>query len=50
MTTGDKLQDDSATRQGGGRQPFSQVDAFTDRPFGGNPAAICILPGDRDVR
>jgi PhzF family phenazine biosynthesis protein len=22
---------------------FSQVDAFTDRPFGGNPAAICVL-------
>src|SRR5881409_2011065 len=21
-----------------------QVDAFTDRPFGGNPAAVCILP------
>jgi len=21
-----------------------QVDAFTDRPFGGNPAAVCVLP------
>jgi PhzF family phenazine biosynthesis protein len=21
-----------------------QVDAFTDKPFGGNPAAVCILP------
>src|ERR1051326_7813773 len=21
-----------------------QVDAFTNRPFGGNPAAVCILP------
>src|SRR6516164_7643168 len=21
-----------------------QVDAFTDRPFAGNPAAVCILP------
>lgn len=25
-----------------------QVDAFTDRPFGGNPAAVCLLPGPRD--
>lgn len=24
-----------------------QVDAFTDRPFGGNPAAVCLLPGPR---
>ena len=23
---------------------ITQVDAFTDRPFGGNPAAVCILP------
>ncbi len=23
--------------------PLYQVDAFTDRPFGGNPAAICLL-------
>jgi hypothetical protein len=21
------------------------VDAFTDRPFGGNPAMVCLLPG-----
>src|SRR3989442_15454126 len=21
-----------------------QVDAFTDRPFAGNPAAVCVLP------
>lgn len=29
-------------------QPLFQVDAFTDRPFAGNPAAVCILnePGD----
>jgi PhzF family phenazine biosynthesis protein len=29
---------------------FSQVDAFTDRPFGGNPAAVCVLaePVDDD--
>jgi PhzF family phenazine biosynthesis protein len=25
-----------------------QVDAFTDKPFGGNPAAVCILPELRD--
>ena len=24
------------------------VDAFTERPFAGNPAAVCILPGPRD--
>lgn len=26
-----------------------QVDAFTDRPFAGNPAAVCILPKTRDA-
>ena len=25
-----------------------QVDAFTDKPFAGNPAAVCILPEPRD--
>ena len=30
-------------------QPFSQVDAFTDRPFSGNPAAVCLLPASRDA-
>lgn len=25
-----------------------QVDAFTDKPFAGNPAAVCILPEARD--
>jgi PhzF family phenazine biosynthesis protein len=29
-------------------QPFTQVDAFTDQPFGGNPAAVCLLPAPRD--
>ena len=24
------------------RQSFVQVDAFTDKPFAGNPAAVCI--------
>ncbi len=27
------------------RQTIYQVDAFTDRPFAGNPAGVCILPG-----
>ncbi len=26
-------------------QPIIVVDAFADRPFAGNPAAVCILPG-----
>jgi PhzF family phenazine biosynthesis protein len=26
-------------------QPITVVDAFADQPFGGNPAAVCILPG-----
>jgi PhzF family phenazine biosynthesis protein len=26
------------------------VDAFTDRPFSGNPAAVCVLPAERDRR
>ncbi len=29
---------------------FHQVDAFTDRPFAGNPAAVVILPAGRDER
>ncbi len=29
-------------------QEIFQVDAFTDKPFGGNPAAVCILPGPGD--
>jgi PhzF family phenazine biosynthesis protein len=28
--------------------PIIHVDAFTDRPFTGNPAAVCILPEPRD--
>src|SRR4051812_20221275 len=28
--------------------PIVQVDAFTDRPFRGNPAAVCLLPGPAD--
>jgi PhzF family phenazine biosynthesis protein len=29
-------------------QRFTQVDAFTDRPFAGNPAAICLLAEPRE--
>jgi PhzF family phenazine biosynthesis protein len=29
-------------------QPVVTVDAFTDRPFAGNPAAVCILPAPAD--
>jgi PhzF family phenazine biosynthesis protein len=27
-----------------------QVDAFTNQPYSGNPAAVCVLPGPRDDR
>jgi len=27
---------------------LTQVDAFTSEPFGGNPAAVCVLPQARD--
>jgi PhzF family phenazine biosynthesis protein len=30
------------------RDPFTQVDAFTDRPFAGNPAAVFLLSGIGD--
>lgn len=30
------------------RQTFVQVDAFTDRPFAGNPAAVCVLAAARE--
>jgi PhzF family phenazine biosynthesis protein len=30
--------------------PLIQVDAFTDKPFGGNPAAVCLLESRRDER
>ena len=30
--------------------PIVQVDAFSDRPFAGNPAAVCVLPAPRDER
>jgi PhzF family phenazine biosynthesis protein len=29
--------------------PFFHVDAFTDRPFAGNPAAVCLLDSPRDT-
>lgn len=31
-------------------QKIVQVDAFADRPFAGNPAAVCVLPAPRDER
>ena len=31
------------------RQKIIQVDAFTDRPFAGNPAAVCVLEAARDA-
>jgi PhzF family phenazine biosynthesis protein len=31
-------------------QPIVQVDAFADRPFTGNPAAVCILAAAADER
>jgi PhzF family phenazine biosynthesis protein len=30
------------------RQTIIQVDAFTNVPFAGNPAAVCVMPGPRD--
>ena len=30
--------------------PLFQVDAFTERAFAGNPAAVCLLPEPRDDR
>lgn len=29
--------------------PMFQVDAFTDKPFAGNPAAVCLLPEAREA-
>ncbi len=30
------------------KQTIIQVDAFTDKPFSGNPAAVCVLPAPKD--
>src|SRR5262249_52881957 len=30
--------------------PLFHVDAFTDRPFSGNPAAVCLLPAWKEDR
>ncbi len=32
------------------RPPLFHVDAFTDRPFAGNPAAVCLLPTWKEDR
>jgi PhzF family phenazine biosynthesis protein len=29
--------------------PLFHIDAFTDRPFAGNPAAVCLLDNERDA-
>jgi PhzF family phenazine biosynthesis protein len=29
--------------------PIYQVDAFTEKPFSGNPAAVCLLPSPREA-
>ena len=29
--------------------PLFHIDAFTDRPFAGNPAAVCLLERDMDA-
>jgi PhzF family phenazine biosynthesis protein len=34
----------------GRRIPLYQVDAFTDAPFRGNPAAVCLMEGEMDDR
>lgn len=31
-------------------QTITQVDAFTNTPFAGNPAAVCILPTPQNER
>jgi PhzF family phenazine biosynthesis protein len=36
------------TRSGKMGVQIFQVDAFTDQPFRGNPAAVCVLPEPRD--
>src|SRR5438128_1325880 len=28
---------------------ITQIDSFTDKPFGGNPAAVCLLPEAREA-
>jgi hypothetical protein len=28
-------------------QTIHIIDAFTDKPFGGNPAAVCLLESDK---
>jgi predicted PhzF superfamily epimerase YddE/YHI9 len=30
--------------------PLFHVDAFTDHPFAGNPAAVCLLPSWKEDR
>src|SRR5205814_548624 len=37
------------SREGTGILRLFQIDAFTDRPFRGNPAAVCLLDRERDA-
>jgi len=38
----------SAGEDRGRRAGLFGVDSFTDRPFGGNPAMVCLLPEPAD--
>jgi PhzF family phenazine biosynthesis protein len=38
----------TAARENAAGCRFFLVDAFADRPFAGNPAAVCLLPGPAD--
>jgi PhzF family phenazine biosynthesis protein len=31
------------------RRGSNKLNAFTDQPFTGNPAAVCFLPGSKDA-
>jgi PhzF family phenazine biosynthesis protein len=45
------MRDSARTAEGAGAVPIriTQVDAFTDRPFAGNPAAVCIVDAATDA-
>src|SRR5260370_16283971 len=38
------------TRRGAAPMRLLQIDAFTDQPFRGNPAAVCLLDRERDEK
>ena len=35
---------------GSSRVPIFHVDAFTEKPFAGNPAAVCLLTEERSAQ